>query len=81
MYKNKSLKKFENTFSIEKIEKLESIGIEAYSKYGHDFYNYSVSDSPVNIEAINRYIEQYNLNLNDSVENLTIALLNAIENE
>lgn len=82
MYKNKSLKIFENVYSIKTIEKLEAIGIEAYTKYGHDFYNYSIDGAPVDIKAIHGYLIQHNLSFyNDTVENLTIALLEAIEHE
>lgn len=82
MYKNSSLKEFETVYNIESIEKLEAIGIEAYSKYGHDFYNYSVAGSPVDIKAVHEYLVKYGLSyLQGSVEDLTIALLDAIENE
>lgn len=83
MVKNQNLRHYieDGIYDEKTANRLETVGICAYTKYGHDFYNYSVNGSPIDIECIDKYLSEAKINLNANIEDVTIALLEFLENQ
>lgn len=63
-----------NQYSESVIAHLEAIGIEIYSKYGIDCYNYAIKGSPIDIVLIHDTIQKIQAKGLDLTENGYLAI-------
>lgn len=85
MVKNKGTLTYDIGISKQETEFLELVGIEIYSEYGYDRYDYSKNSMPVNIPLIKRDYEKAKelgfITNGDCVETVALEIVEMYESE